>query len=476
MTESDIDGFVERARYLGPTVQADQLVGLDACIRQLGGQMALLARPDLAARFGLEPSGTLFLGPPGTGKTLMARYLAGQLKVPLYQLSADEFGKDPGRIRAVFRRLAGERAILFIDEVSILAQRREHSDAEERRMLAALLTSLDGLQSSGPDDRLWVIAACTDDIELDPAIYRSRRLGVVIEFAEPSEDQRAALFRLYLTGKPHTLDEDGIASLAELANGATGADIRDWISQAASEALSGSPGEEPVIEYRHLEATAIRRGFIAATGRADHEPGWDTAVHEAGHAVIAYALFGREALARVGIAFGQSSVRPGRFFKGHFEVSDEWLANHRPNLLTWPDHVAVRMAGLCAEAELIGPWGEGARQDVESASEMILDQLDLADPEFGPGRNAIESGSDFHDSGVGAEAMRRLAWRLVRERFEAQRRKTRELVLQWRVPITVVATELLTSRRPLSGDQIAALIEGGGRRPPAALGLATPAP
>lgn len=91
MSEGDIEALIERARYRGPTVTADQLVGLDACLRQLGGQIALLARPELAKRFGLE--------------------------LPLYHLSADEFGSDPDRIHEVFGRLGDQRAILFIDEI-----------------------------------------------------------------------------------------------------------------------------------------------------------------------------------------------------------------------------------------------------------------------------------------------------------------------------------------------------------------------
>ena len=142
---AEINALIESARYTGPTVTAEQLVGVESCLRQLAGQLALVARPHLAQRFGLEPSGTLFIGPPGTGKTLLARYLAGQLAMPMYQFAADEFQSNPELIHGVFRRLSDERALVFIDEISILAQRRDWGDAEDRRMLSALITSLDGL-------------------------------------------------------------------------------------------------------------------------------------------------------------------------------------------------------------------------------------------------------------------------------------------------------------------------------------------
>jgi ATP-dependent 26S proteasome regulatory subunit len=101
----------------------------------------------------------------------------------MYQVSADEFGDEPKRIHDLFAALAGRRALLFIDEISILCQEREWSDPDDRRMLAALLTGLDGLSSRTESEKPWVIGACTPDIRLDPAIHRSGRLGVLVEFA-----------------------------------------------------------------------------------------------------------------------------------------------------------------------------------------------------------------------------------------------------------------------------------------------------
>lgn len=117
--------LIARARYHGPTVTADQLIGVEACLRQLAGQLALISRPELASRFGLDASGTLLIGPPGTGKTLVARHLASLTDLPFYQMSADEFESDPALLHAVFRQLSTERAVCFIDELSILAPKRE---------------------------------------------------------------------------------------------------------------------------------------------------------------------------------------------------------------------------------------------------------------------------------------------------------------------------------------------------------------
>jgi len=457
--EALVEAIVERAHYRGPTTRADQLVGLDACLRQLGGQLALIARPELARRFGLEPSGTLLIGPPGTGKTSVARYLAAQMGLPLYQLSADEFGSDPELLHAVFRRLAPERAILFIDEISILAQKREWGEPEDRRMLSALLTSLDGLANEGVAGRLWVIGACTADIRLDPAIHRSGRLGVVVEFAPPSEEQRRSLFDLYLGGVPHVVQDADLDRLAEVAVGATGADIRDWVSQAAAEVLAETDATDPVIEYRHLETVVSRRGFIAAEGRAGREPDRETALHEAAHAVVAYALFGRGALAKVSVGFASTNGTVNQFMRGHFSLSDEWGLSHPPTSATWPDYVAVSLAGPCVEDLVLGYRGFGAGPDIAAATSQILDQLDAGDREFGPGRGTIEAAVDIHGVAVGSEAMRRTAWKLCRRRFEVARERTLALVAAHRASIERLAATLLDEKRTLTGDEIVAVIE-----------------
>lgn len=461
-SEAQVEALIEHARYTGPRVTADQLVGVDACLRQLGGQLALVARPELARRFGLEPSGTLLIGPPGTGKTMVARYLAGQLDLSFYQVSADEFGADPELLHGLFRRLAAERALLFIDEVSILAQKREWSDAEDRRMLSALLTSLDGLSGAAGPGGLWVIGACTADIRLDPAIHRSGRLGVVVEFAPPSEEQRRALFALYLAGVPHAVDAAAIARLAEVAVGATGADIRDWVSQAASEVLAEADVADPVIAVRHLEAVVARRGFIGALDRPGREPDWETAVHEAAHAVVAYRLFGRAALARVTIGFGTTPGALDAFTRGHFTLSDEWSAAHPPTSGTWADHVAVALAGACAVEALLGHRGRGGEADVASATETILGQLDQGDRTFGPGRRAVELASGAFGAVVGSASMRRLAWDLTRSRFEGAWERTSRLVAEQRPGIERIARTLLEGKRTLTGDEIVAAIAAPG--------------
>jgi ATP-dependent Zn protease len=278
----------------------------------------------------------------------------------------------------------------------------------------------------------------------------------VVEFARPSEDQRRQLFELYLNGVPHSLAAAGIEHLAEIATRATGADIRDWISQAASEALAETDVDDPLIEYRHLETVVARRGFVAAKREA-REPLWSTAIHEAAHSVVAWHLFGREALAKVQLGFGRGPDELGSFNNGHFELSEDWLQRHPPTTRNWADHVAVGLAGACAEQVILGERSPGSEIDVSSATESILEQLERGDTAFGPARKALEKASVA--AAVGSEAMRSVAWHLVSRRFDECWRGTSAHVAQLRDQIERLARVLFEEKRTLTADEIVAAIE-----------------
>lgn len=279
----------------------------------------------------------------------------------------------------------------------------------------------------------------------------------------PSEEQRLQLFRLYLDPVPHAVSEEELAGLSQLANGATGADIHDWINQAASEVLTEADGAaEPVIRLRHLQTVVARRGFIAAD-RPSREPTYESALHEAGHAVVCWTIFGPDALAKVALGF----ERRGSAFEfgmlGHFEMSVDWLERHAPTSTTWHQHVAVHLAGAAAELAFLGYRGAGAETDVSNATDVILAQLDAGDLAFGPSRRTMEANTGGLSRGpVGAEAMRRLVWRLVQQRYEDCWELSLSFVRAQHRPIKRLARVLLGSNRPLAGDEIVELVQRGG--------------
>jgi ATP-dependent Zn protease len=279
---------------------------------------------------------------------------------------------------------------------------------------------------------------------------------VTIEFAPPSEPQRTALFRLYLDGVPHRITAGHLRRLARASAGATGADIADWINQAASLALAEASDRDPVIRPRHLNEVVSRRGFVAADERPGRDVDWESCVHEAAHAVAAFALFGSPALGELSVGVGRSD---NGFHRGQFVLSDTWLAANPPNSNTWRDHVVIGLAGVCAEELILGYRGAGGERDVRGATELVMQQsFETGDPLWGPSRAAVEAASERHQV-VGSETMRRQAWSLVRRRFDECWIGAERLMEAHRHEVEHLAGLLLRGPRSLFGGQISSVIE-----------------
>jgi AAA+ superfamily predicted ATPase len=457
---AEVADIVEQARYTGPIIGRDQLIGVDNCLRLLEAQLQALERPARAQRLGAEMSGSLFLGPAGTGKTHVVKYLAGRLSLPLYQVSADQFRSDPRLIHGVFRALGSERAVLFIDEISIIAQRREWAGAGDRRMLSALLTSLDSLMAAQRQSQLWVVGACTPDIALDPAVYRSGRLSVTVEFALPSEAQRLALLELYLHDRPTNISAAELQQLASSSSRATGADIHDWVNQASAEALvdEEQPDDTPVITFRHLYKVVARRGFVQAE-RPGRAPTLTDGIHEAAHVCAALALFGPECLGKAKIGFGNAEETGRRTReRGHFALSDDWLAAHEMTTANIGMHAAVALAGASAEELFLGYRTVGSGHDVQTATQLVMTYSDLGDDLAGPARAVFEASGPSPNTATGSEAMRAMTWGVARSKFERYAADAKALVRAHRVSIERLAHEMLRDRHLMSAEEIVEIV------------------
>ena len=143
--------------------------------------------------------GAIFTGPPGTGKTLLARIIAKCADAAFYQIRGPEifskwYGQSPKLLRMIFDDAAKqEHAIVFFDEIDSIAGRRAESAHEEsRRVVAQLLTLMDGFDTSS---RVVVIAATNRRHDIDPALLRPGRFDLEIPFRSPSLSDRAAVLR-----------------------------------------------------------------------------------------------------------------------------------------------------------------------------------------------------------------------------------------------------------------------------------------
>ncbi|HOU80386.1 MAG TPA: CDC48 family AAA ATPase [Methanoregulaceae archaeon] len=200
-----------------------------------------LRHPELFERLGIEPpKGVLLYGPPGTGKTLIAKAVANEVDAHFVTLSGPEimskyYGESEGKLREVFEDAQENApAIIFIDEIDSIAPKREDTKGEvERRVVAQLLSLMDGLKGRG---QVVVIGATNIPDSLDPALRRGGRFDREIEIGIPDKKGRLEIFQVHSRGVP-LADDVKIEDYADSTHGFVGADIALLVKEAAMHAL-----------------------------------------------------------------------------------------------------------------------------------------------------------------------------------------------------------------------------------------------
>lgn len=225
-----------------PVITYEDIGGLREEVKKVREMIELpLRHPELFERLGVEPpKGILLFGPPGTGKTLLARVVANEAGVNFTALNGPEitskwYGESEKKIRELFRD-AQEKApsIIFIDEIDAIAPKRGEVTGEvERRMVAQLLASLDGLQNRG---QVIVIAATNRENAIDPALRRPGRFDREIEIGVPDRQGRKEILQIHTRNMP--LDNNvAISKIADITHGFVGADMSALCKEAAMSAL-----------------------------------------------------------------------------------------------------------------------------------------------------------------------------------------------------------------------------------------------
>lgn len=200
-----------------------------------------MKHPEIFQKLGIEPpKGVLLHGPPGTGKTLLAKAVANESGANFYAIAGPEimskyYGESEQRLREVFEE-ARENApsIIFIDELDSIAPKREEVTGEvERRVVAQLLTNMDGLEERG---QVIVIGATNRLNAIDPALRRPGRFDREIEIGVPDCNARFEILQIHTRGMPLAEDVD-LRDLAARTHGFVGADINALCKEAAMKAL-----------------------------------------------------------------------------------------------------------------------------------------------------------------------------------------------------------------------------------------------
>ncbi|HME54639.1 MAG TPA: CDC48 family AAA ATPase [Candidatus Lokiarchaeia archaeon] len=227
---------------MGPHITYEDVGGLKDEIQKIREMVELPIRhPEIFSHLGIEaPKGVLLYGPPGTGKTLLAKAVASETDAHFISLTGPEimskfYGQSEEKLRDIFKE-AEEKApsIIFIDEIDSIAPKREETQGEvERRVVAQLLSLMDGMQSRG---RVIVIAATNRPDSIDPALRRPGRFDREIEIGVPDVHGRKEILQIHSRGMPLSDDVD-IDYFAAKTHGFVGADLASLTRESAMRAL-----------------------------------------------------------------------------------------------------------------------------------------------------------------------------------------------------------------------------------------------
>ncbi len=351
-------------------VTFDDVAGVDEAKAELQEIVDFLKEPGRYGRLGARvPKGTLLVGPPGTGKTLLARAVAGQAGVPFFSISGSEFvemfvGVGAARVRDLFEQARqAAPCIIFIDELDALGRARgagplSGGHDEKEQTLNQLLAELDGFD---PSQGIVLLAATNRPEILDPALLRAGRFDRQVLVDRPDKVGRLAILEVHVRKIELAADAD-LEQIAALTPGFSGADLANLVNEAAilatrRDALSVTLADFTAAIERIVAGLEKRSRLLNADERKR------VAYHEMGHALVASALPGADAVHKVSIiprgvgALGYTIQRPT---EDRFLMTREELNNK----------MAVLMGGRAAEALVFHQISTGAADDLDKVSDI----------------------------------------------------------------------------------------------------------
>jgi cell division protease FtsH len=272
----------------------DDVAGCDEAKNELEEIVEFLRDPKKFTRLGGKlPKGVLLMGSPGTGKTLLARAVAGEAGVPFFTISGSDFvemfvGVGASRVRDLFEQAKRNApCIIFVDEIDAVGRHRGagmgggHDEREQT--LNQLLVEMDGFESN---QGIIMVAATNRPDVLDPALLRPGRFDRRVVVPLPDINGRSAILKVHSKEVPLSPDVE-MSVVARSTPGFSGADLANLVNEAALlAAVEGGARVEP----SHLERSRdkVTMGSARKSMAISKDQAHATAVHEAGHAVLAF--------------------------------------------------------------------------------------------------------------------------------------------------------------------------------------------
>ena len=354
-------------------VTFDDVAGAEEEKRELQEVVDFLRDPEKYTKIGARiPHGLLLVGPPGTGKTLLARAAAGEADVQFLSISGSDFvemyvGVGASRVRDLFdqaKKVAP--AIIFIDEIDAVGRKRGSGlgggHDEKEQTLNQLLVEMDGFDRT---EGVIVLAATNRPDILDPALLRPGRFDRQIHVGLPDVKGREEILQVHSKGKRLDSNVD-LKVVARVTVGFSGADLSNLMNEAA---IMAARENQPVLAMRHIndammKITAGPEKKSHVKQRKDLE---NTALHEAGHAVVMYHLPTQDKVLQITI------VPRGRSLGATWHIPRDDSDNLTRNQMY--EEIVSLLGGRVAEALYQGDISVGASNDIDRVTKLAKDMV-----------------------------------------------------------------------------------------------------
>jgi cell division protease FtsH len=448
-----------------PTVTFRDVAGCDEAVEEVSEFVTFLKDPEPFTRVGARmPAGLLLHGPPGTGKTLLAKALAAEAGVDFFAASGAEFveryvGVGASRIRDLFARGRGAQggAVIFIDELDAVGRRRSEGghggNDEYEHTLNQLLIEMDGFTGN---ERLVCVGATNRLDVLDPALLRPGRFSRQVGVELPSAEGRLAILEVHSRGRPLAPEVD-LPELADGTAGASGADLREMLNEAAIMAARDGRPEVTRADLAegHLRALA---GPARRSSPLSAEEREVVARHEAGHALVAEYCETQDTTQRLtitprGKAGGMAVIaRRDRALQSARHVHEQLM---------------VLLGGRAAETVTYGHVSSGAADDLQRANAVARHAVMSLG--FSPRAGQLTATAGGQNMPL-SESTRQVIDEEVERMIADAYRDAITLTEAHRTELEALATALLAND-DLDRERIAALLGTGRPRPTARLDI-----
>jgi cell division protease FtsH len=394
------------------------------------------------------PKGVLMVGAPGTGKTLIAKAVAGEADRPFFFISGSDFvemfvGVGASRIRDLFEQAKRQApCIIFIDEIDAVGRHRGSGIGgghdEREQTLNQLLVEMDGFDTN---EGVILIAATNRPDVLDKALLRPGRFDRRIVIDLPDVKGRFEILKVH--ARKIKLDSSvDLMHIARNTPGSSGADLMNILNEAAL--LAARRGRSAVTESEAAEACdKVRYGKERRSLERDQNEKLTTAVHEAGHAIVALHVKHADPVDKVtiiprGLSLGAT----------HFMPKKNRLSYWKKEVL---DQLAVLMGGRIAEETFIGDISSGAQMDIMQATRLIRSMVCEWGMTEKLGAITYDERSEggqyigmpgFHEKNYSEETARSIDEE-VRRFMEEANKRARELIEEFRPQVQLMTDKLM---------------------------------